>query len=49
MDRITQNAHLRQRVLKYAEAHGVTAAANRFGMSREMVYNKMVYNVEETV
>lgn len=38
MDKITQEACYRQRVLKYAEGHGVTAAAERYRMSRKTVY-----------
>lgn len=38
MDKITQEAYYRQRVLKYAEGHGVTAAAERYRMSRKTVY-----------
>ena len=30
MDRITQEAYYRQRVLKYAAKHGVTRAAERY-------------------
>ena len=35
MDRITQEAYYRQRVLKYAAKHGVTKAAERYRMSRK--------------
>ena len=38
MDRVTQEAYYRQRVLKYAEKHGVTKAAERYGMSRKTVH-----------
>lgn len=38
MDKITQEAYFRQRVLKYAEEHGVTAAANRYRLSRKTVH-----------
>ena len=38
MERITQEAYFRQRVLSYAETHGVTAAANRYHLSRKTVH-----------
>ena len=38
MDRITQEAYYRQRVLKYAAKHGVTRAAERYRMSRKTVH-----------
>lgn len=38
MDRITQEAHQRQRILKYAQEHGVTAAAIRYKTSRKTVH-----------
>ena len=38
MERITQEAYFRQRVLAYAAAHGVTAAANRYHLSRKTVH-----------
>ena len=38
MDRRTQEAYFRQRVLAYAAMHGVTAAANRYHMSRKTVH-----------
>lgn len=38
MDKITQEAYFRQRVLKYALEHGVTAAANRHRLSRKTVH-----------
>lgn len=38
MDKISQEAYFRQRVLKYTEGHGVTAAADRYRMSRKTVY-----------
>ena len=38
MDKITQEAYFRQRVLKYVEEHGVTAAANRYRLSRKTVH-----------
>lgn len=38
MDRITQEAYYRQRVLKYAAKHGVTKAAERYRMSRKTVH-----------
>ena len=38
MDRITQEAHYRQRVLKYAAKHGVTKAAERYQTSRKTVH-----------
>ena len=36
MDKITQEANFRQRVIGYAEQHGVSAAANRYHLSRGM-------------
>lgn len=38
MDRITQEAYYRQRVLKYAAKHGVTKAAERYRLSRKTVH-----------
>ena len=38
MDKITQEAYFRQRVIGYAEQHGVSAAANRYHLSRKTVY-----------
>ena len=38
MDKITQEAYFRQRVLKYAAEHGVTASANRYRLSRKTVH-----------
>lgn len=38
MDRITQEACNRQRILAHAEKKGVTDAANRYGCSRKTVY-----------
>ena len=38
MDKITQEAYFRQRVLKYAAEHGVTASANRYRISRRTVH-----------
>ena len=38
MDKITQEACFRQRVLKYAAEHGVTASANRYRLSRKTVH-----------
>ena len=38
MDQITQEAYFRQRVLKYAAEHGVTASANRYRLSRKTVH-----------
>lgn len=38
MDKITQEAYFRQRVLKYAAEHGVTASANRYRISRKTVH-----------
>ena len=38
MDKITQEAHFRQRVLKYAAEHGVSASANRHRLSRKTVH-----------
>ena len=38
MDRVTQEAYYRQRVLKYAAKHGVTRAAERYRMSRKTVH-----------
>lgn len=38
MDKITQEAYFRQRVIKYAETHGVTAAAIRNKVSRKTVH-----------
>ena len=38
MDRITQEAHHRQRILKYAEKYGVTRASIRYKVSRKTVH-----------
>lgn len=38
MDKIAQEAYFRQRVIRYAEAHGVTASANRYRISRKTVH-----------
>ena len=38
MDRITQEACYRQRVLKWAEKHGVTAASIRYKVSRKTIH-----------
>ena len=39
MDRITQEAHFRQRVLEYYSKHGnATSTADRFHMSRKTLY-----------
>lgn len=38
MGKISQEAYFRQRVLKYAEKHGVTDAANRHHLSRKTVH-----------
>ena len=38
MDKITQEAYFRQRVLKYAAEHGITASANRNRISRKTVH-----------
>ena len=38
MDSITQNAQHRQRMIKYAEKHGVTEACLRFKVSRKTFY-----------
>lgn len=38
MNSIASEAHFRQRVLKYSEKHGVTAASNRFRRSRQAIY-----------
>ena len=38
MKRITQEAYQRQRILKYAQKRGVTAAAIRYKVSRKTVY-----------
>jgi len=38
MDRITEEAYYRQRVLKYAAKHGVTKTAERYRMSRKTVH-----------
>lgn len=45
MERITQEAYYRQRVIKWAEVHGVTSAANRYRISRKTVHKwKKRYN-----
>lgn len=38
MDRITQEAYNRQRVIKWARTHGVTAASIRYHVSRKTIY-----------
>ena len=38
MDKITQEAYFRQRVLKYALAYGATATANRYRLSLKTVH-----------
>ena len=38
MDIITQTAYWRQRLVRYAQKHGVTNAANRYRVSRKTVY-----------
>ena len=38
MDRIAQEGYWRQRVIKYTKAQGVTAAANRYRISRKTVH-----------
>ena len=38
MERITREAYHRQRVLKYAEKHGVTEASIRYKVSRKTIY-----------
>lgn len=38
MNSITSEARFRQRVLKYSYKYGVTAASNRFGRSRQAIY-----------
>lgn len=38
MNSITSEAHFRQRVLKYSNKYGVTAASNRFRRSRQAIY-----------
>lgn len=38
MEKITQEAHYRQRVLKYTAEHGVSTAANRHRLSRKIVH-----------
>ena len=38
MSIITSEAHFRQRVLKYSLKYGVTKASNRFGRSRQAIY-----------
>ncbi len=38
MDKITQEAYHRQRILKWAGKHGATEAANRYHVSRKTVY-----------
>ncbi len=48
MDRITQEACHRQRVLKWAEKHGVTEAAIRYKLSRKtMVDCKIKLNTQK--
>ena len=41
MDKITQEAYYRQRVIRWAGKHGVTEAANRYRTSRKTVYKWM--------
>ena len=41
MERITQEGYWRQRVIKYAQAHGVTAAGIRNRISRKTIYKWM--------
>lgn len=41
MDKITQDGYWRQRVIKYAQRHGATAAALRNRISRKTVYKWM--------
>ena len=48
MDRITQEGYWRQRVIKYAQGHGVTAAANRYKLSRKTVH-KWIKRYDGTV
>lgn len=38
MNSITSEAHFRQRVVKYSQKHGVTAASRRFHVSRQAIY-----------
>lgn len=38
MTSITSEARFRQRVIKYSQKHGVTAAANRYHRSRQAIY-----------
>ena len=38
MSIITSEAHFRQRVLKYSLKYGVTRASDRFGKSRQAIY-----------
>lgn len=38
MNIVTSEAHFRQRVIKYSEKYGVTAASNRFHRSRQAIY-----------
>lgn len=40
MTSITSEAQFRQRVIKYAEKIGVTAASNRFHRSRQAIYER---------
>lgn len=40
MERITQEAYNRQRIIAHAEKKGVTDAANRYGCSRKTVYKR---------
>lgn len=45
MNSIASEAHFRQRVLKYSEKYGITAASNRFRRSRQAIYKwKARYN-----
>lgn len=38
MNIVTSEAYFRQRVIRYSQKHGVTAAANRFHRSRQAIY-----------
>ncbi len=38
MKTVTQKARFRQAVIKYAEKHGVTKAANRYDVNRQYIY-----------
>ena len=41
MDRITQESYYRQRYIKYAKAHGVTEASQRYKISRKTIHKWM--------